>query len=116
MKADAMFNFERWRDWLEERGGQLKAEGFETQIAGHDFPGKPKASLAVAGHKALGDFENWKSGETDYTIMRLGRHRFFPWRKMSKQVSYRWGVVVDDNSFEPLFEEFISRFREVEAQ
>ena len=116
MRGNAVFSFEHWRSWLAEKAGPLQAQGLEVRIGGHDFAAKPKTMISVAGKNARGDFENWKSGETDYTIFRLHRPLLMPWRMVPKQFAIRWGVVADDASFEDIYEEFMARFREAELQ
>jgi hypothetical protein len=110
------FAFEHWRSWLAGKAELLKARGMKVRVGGHDFPAKPKTMISIAGKNAIADFENWKSGETDYTVFRLRRPWLTPWRKVPEQFATRWGVVADDASFEGLYEEFVARFLEAEAQ
>ena len=55
----------------------------------------------------MGDFANWITGETDYTIAA-------PPSPKARMVCHKWGVIVTDETFEPLFVEFLAHFRRYE--
>jgi hypothetical protein len=104
-----MFDFQKWRAWLEEKSRQLGEQGLEVKFkVGPDDGPKPGMGLGIVGLNAMADFENWISGETDYTIM-------VPVSREAKMVSFRWGIIVDDETFEMTFLEFIDEFRKFET-
>lgn len=61
--------------------------------------------LEVVGRKAMGGFENWITGETDYTVMA-------PPSPKAQMVSHKWGLIVTDETFEATFDEFVVQFRQ----
>jgi hypothetical protein len=102
-----MFDFSAWSGWLEERSRELKSEGLEAKF--YSSPGvgslpKPKMGLGLVGERAMGEFENWGTGETDYTVMA-------PASPKAQMVAHRWGVIVTDETFEQVFGEFLAAFR-----
>ena len=100
-----MFDYPKWRTWLEARGVELRAEGLLGKFhAGPDGYPKPGMILELVGTHAMGGFENWITGETDYTVAK-------PPSPKGKMVAHKWGVIVSDKSFEPAFNEFLSAFR-----
>jgi len=104
-----VFDFRRWREWLEPKAAELEAEGFEARFAaGPDDGPKPGMSLEIAGRRAMGDFANWITGEPDYTIAA-------PPSPKARMVCHKWGVIVTDETFEPLFVEFLAHFRRYES-
>jgi hypothetical protein len=104
-----VFDFPRWRKWLEPKAAELKVEGLETRFAaGPDDGPKPGMTLGIAGRRAIGDFSNWITGETDYTIAA-------PPSPKARMVCHKWGVIVTDDTFEPLFAEFLAHFRRYES-
>jgi hypothetical protein len=104
-----MFDYKRWARWLEARSVELETEGFETHFgAGPDSGSKPGMTLALVGQRAMGDFQNWVTGETDYTV-------FAPPTPKAQMVAHEWGLVVSDDTFEPTFNKFLMTFRRAES-
>jgi len=68
---------------------------------------KPGLGLGLAGRKAIGLFETWITGETDYTIHVL------PGGEM---VSHKWMLLLTDETFEETFNEFAAEFRKHELE
>jgi len=104
-----MFDFPKWSVWLEEKTREmgkivLKAE---FRVGPSDGP-KPGMGMGIVGLNAMADFTSWTTGETDYTIMA-------PVSPEGKMVSHRWGLILDDESFEMTFHEFIDEFRKFET-
>lgn len=58
--------------------------------------------------QVYGGFENWKTGETDYTILD---NSIIEDHGRSKMVTTKWGLIVTDESFELVYNEFIVAFR-----
>ena len=104
-----MFDYQRWRLWLRAKAAALEAEGLKVRFAaGPDDGPKPGIILEVLGQQALyGGFENWITGETDYTIAVLSSPK-------SRMVSHEWGLLVTDETFEATFTSFITKFRQFE--
>jgi hypothetical protein len=102
-----MFDFCAWSGWLEERSRELKNEGLETRFSSSPGVGnlpKPKMCLGLVGERSMGLFENWGTGETDYTVMA-------PASPKAQMVAHRWGDIVTDETFEQVFGEFLAAFR-----
>jgi hypothetical protein len=103
-----MFDFPKWRVWLEQKSHQLREQGLEVRFeVGPDDGPKPGMTMGFIGLNAMAGFENWNTGETDYTIMA-------PASREAKIVSHRWGIIVDDETFEMTLDEFIDEFRKFE--
>jgi hypothetical protein len=103
-----MFDFQRWRLWLKAKAAALEAEGLKVRFAARPDDGpKPAMILEVLGQQAYGGFENWITGETDYTIAILEP-------KSPRMVSHEWGLLVTDETFEATFTSFITKFRQFE--
>jgi hypothetical protein len=103
-----MFDFQRWRLWLEAKAAALEAEGLEASFgAGPDDGPKPGMGLGIVGRQAMGIFENWITGETDYTIL-------VPPSPEARMVSHEWGLLATDETFEAIFTTFITKFRQFE--
>jgi hypothetical protein len=104
-----MLDFPKWREWLRERARQIGQEGFKTEFnVGPDDNPKPGMTMGVIGLNAMGSFETWVTGETDWTIM-------VPPSTAAKMVANRWMLVLDDDSFEMTFHEFSDEFRRFET-
>jgi len=103
-----MFDFQRWRLWLKAKAADLEAEGLEVRFAATpDDKPKPAMILEVLGQQAYGGFENWITGETDYTILVR------PPRE-AHMLSHEWGLLATDETFEAIFTIFITKFRQFE--
>jgi hypothetical protein len=57
----------------------------------------------------MGCFENWVTGQTDYTILAIHAP------PMAKPLFHRWGLVATDETFDALFGEFVARLRQFES-
>ena len=110
------FAFEHWRNWLAGEKDRLVALGLRVKFAVGGHPSKQSTSLAFEGKRALADFSNWSSGETDFAIAVMVRKPLMPWRKDLKFLCHENGIIVDDTSFMPTFERFATRFWEAERQ
>lgn len=69
--------------------------------------------LEIMRGQLYGGFENWITGETDYTILDnaiQGPHG------RAKQVASKWGLIVNDQTFESTFDEFIAEFHKYERE
>lgn len=103
-----MFDYQRWRLWLKAKADALEAEGLTIRFAaGPDDGPKPGMTLEIVGRRAMGGFENWITGETDYTI-------FVPPSSKARMVSHEWGLLVTDETFETIFTSFMTKFRQVD--
>ncbi len=103
-----MFDFLKWRTWLQERTNELRKEGFEADFrAGPDDSPKPGMAIGIFGLKAMADFQSWITGETDFTVM-------VPRSRDAKMVSHKWGLLLTDETFEKTFIEFMAEFRKFE--
>ena len=101
-----MYDFRKWREWLKQQESALAGEGFETSFrAGPDDSPKPGVCLDVIGTRAFGSFENWATGETDYSIFA----RTPPELCM---ISHKWGVIVSDSTFNSVYSEFLFKLHE----
>src|ERR1039457_4772986 len=108
-RAEREFDFKRWRAWLQAKAVELQRDTIKTQFGcGPDDGPKPGMGFGIIGTNAMGNFENWVTGETDYTIMVI------PSPKLN-MVSHKWGLIVNDESFERTFEEFITEFRKYDV-
>ena len=100
-----VFDFPRWRTCLETKAEALKTEGMQIHFAaGPDDSRKPAMVLEIILNGMYGSFENWATGETDYTVMPLQSRTREP-------VAYKWGLIVTDDTFEATFAEFLDQFR-----
>ena len=100
-----MFDYQKWRKELLNKVSEFDAEGIRSSLhLGSDDSPKPGYSFGLFGANALGEFQNWITGETDYSIMK-------PASPDGKIVSARWGVVVSNDTFSALFDEFVAEFR-----
>jgi hypothetical protein len=98
-----MFDFEKWREWLETKGLALKAEGDEVRFASDmDTDRKPGMILEISDGKNYGGFECWFTGECDYTVM--------PYSERPKPRFYKWGLKLTDETFEAVFQEFMDHY------
>jgi hypothetical protein len=104
-----MFDFPKWSAWLEEKTREMGKIGSkaEFRVGPSDGP-KPGMGMGIVGLNAMAEFTSWTTGETDYTIMA-------PVNPEGKMVSHRWGLILDDESFEMTFQEFIDEFRKFET-
>jgi len=101
------FNYDHWRAWLQAKATELQKSGINTDFRhGPDEGSKPGMGLGLIGNNALGLFENWTTGETDYTIHATAG---------GEMVSHKWGLKVTDVTFEATFNEFFAEFREYEG-
>jgi len=98
-----MFDYKKWREKLLTRVNELEAKGIHVSIhLGSDESPKPGYSVGLIGANAMGEFQNWITGETDYSVM--------PTALDGKMVSGRWGIIVSDQTFGYLFDEFVAEF------
>ena len=101
----SMFDYNKWRAWLQAKAAELEGSGVKTSFGyGPDEGKKPGMTFGMIGPKAMGDFATWVTGETDYTIM-------VPPSPEATMVSHKWGLVLTDDIFEATFNEFIAEFR-----
>jgi hypothetical protein len=104
-----MLDYPKWRDWLRGKARQIGDDGFKTEFqVGSDDSPKPGMTMGIVGLNAMGSFESWVTGETDFTIMA-------PPSPAGKMVSHRWGLVLNDETFEATFREFIEEFHKFES-
>ena len=96
------FDFLKWRLWLERRGEDLVAEGYETRYACTDQTSKPNTHLDAVSGNSGGYFTNWASGETDFAVLDL---------RSGQNLADKMGLIVDDFSFEAVFEDFRKHLR-----
>jgi hypothetical protein len=101
-----MFDFPKWKNWLEARAVELKGDGFTIQF-GAEGSSKPGMGLGIEGKNAIGVFQNWHTGETDYTIHAPPD---------GPMTSHRWGLTTTDETFEASFREFITEFIRLESR
>jgi hypothetical protein len=102
-----MFDFPKWKTWLEARAVELKDDGFKIEfgVAGPEVSPKPGMGLGIKGKNATGLFQNWHTGETDWTIHAPSD---------GPMVSHRWGLIATDKSFEGAFNEFFAELRRID--
>jgi hypothetical protein len=61
-----MFDFQKWREWLETKGQALRAEGHEVRFAARpDTDPDPAMILEITDGKNYGGFECWGTGACD---------------------------------------------------
>jgi hypothetical protein len=99
-----MFDFMRWRQFMTDCAQVLRGEGFTTELRLSDHSPKPGTALDVAGRKVVASFANWNTGETDYDIADTD----------GKRISSKWGIRLDDDSFQAAFNEFAEDLRNAE--
>ena len=63
--------------------------------------------FGVRGVNAIGSFDCWTTGETDYTIMA-------PASPETEMVSHKWMQVLTNETFEAAFNEFMAEFHKHE--
>jgi len=99
-----MFDFNRWKAWIDEKAFRMRAEGItiSTRQGPTDSP-KPGASFGIVTRHAMGSLEYWTTGEADFTIMA-------PANAEAKTVAHRWMVALSDETFQPFFDEFLDEF------
>ena len=100
-----MFNFLQWRAFLEAKAKTLKSEGMQSQFsAGREDAQKPAMILEIIQNDVCGAFENWATGETDYTVMSAASQG-------NGLLAHKWCLKVTDETFETTFDEFLIAFR-----
>jgi hypothetical protein len=100
-----MFDFSKWRAFIGAKAAVLRDEGFEVRFsASSDNVPKPKLILELLGDRAYGGFENWITGETDYTVLAMPPVG-------AKPLAHEWGIVATDENFESTFNAFLAHFR-----
>ena len=105
-----MYDFARWQAWLQSKAVELNAEGFKSELRiGVATSPKPGMVLGITGIGAIGSFENWITGETDYTVL-------VPPTPSAKMASQKWGVVLTDDTFEAAFRDFLSEFKKLDSE
>jgi hypothetical protein len=101
-----MFDYPMWQKWLEAKGNELRAIGLdEVRLSFNHVGTKPSMGLGLVGQRTMGLLEVWITGEADYTITDM----------KAVMVSHKWGVIVDDHTFETLFQEFMTSFQHQET-
>ena len=95
-----MFDFPRWKAWLEAKAVELKNDGVMLHFsASPEASPNPGMGLGIQGKNATGVFQNWHTGETDYTIHAPPD---------GPMTSHRWGLTATNETFEAVFREFIA--------
>jgi hypothetical protein len=103
-----MFDFSNWREWLEQAATRPAGEGVKAEFtSGPNESPKLGMVFGVIGVNAMGSFECWITGETDFTIMA-------PPSAEAKMVSHKWMQVLTDKTFEAAFNEFMAEFHKYE--
>jgi hypothetical protein len=93
--------------WLRAKASELQSDHIAVNVKfGPDDGPKPGMMFEIVSSKSLGMFENWITGETDYTIHAP------PGGAM---VSNKWGLIITDDTFEQIFDEFIAEFRKYDS-
>jgi hypothetical protein len=104
-----MFDHMKLRAWLRDKTTELQSAEITTSLRhGPDDGPKPGMAFNIVGRNALGSFENWITGETDWTILA-------PTDTTAKLVSNKWMLTLTDETFEDAFLEFIAEFRKHNA-
>ncbi len=62
--------------------------------------------MNVEGRRVAASFAVWNTGEADWDIMDVLLRRID---------SHKWGMLLDDGSFEAAFREFIGEVRDLEV-
>jgi hypothetical protein len=101
-----MFDFPKWKVWFEAKAFELKRDGFRIQF-GANGSSKPGVGLGIQGKNATGLFQNWHTGETDYTVHAPPD---------GPMTSHRWGLIATDETFEAVFNEFMVEFNRFELR
>jgi hypothetical protein len=96
-----MFDFLRWRGWLDDRAEELRSRGFETELRMSDKSPKPGTALNLTRKRILASFAIWETGEADYDVADEKGELF----------SHEWGLMLDDLNFEAAFKRFIGNVR-----
>jgi hypothetical protein len=91
-----MFNFGRWKKWLEAKAQEMPEFGAEFNLGKHSS--KPGYAFAIRTNEALSQIRIWNTGEADYDVMSLSSKEF---------IIQRSGLHLDDESFESAFEDFL---------
>lgn len=89
---------------MSDRAKVLNSAGFRTKLRFSDQSPKPGTALDVEGRQVLASFSNWNTGETDYDIANLNADR----------LSSKWGLLLDDQTFEAAFDAFIAELQKHE--
>jgi hypothetical protein len=98
-----MFSYKQWRAWLEAKVSEFQADGVHASLRyGPDNGPIPGFGFGLDGHNAIGLLQSWVTGETDYTIHALPN---------GKMVSHKWMLILTDETFEVIFDEFMVEFQ-----
>jgi hypothetical protein len=99
-----VFDYKKWKVWLEGKKSELQTlESTVSLRCGPDNGPKPGMTFGIIGPNAMGSFEVWITGETDYTVMA-------PPSQGAEIVSNKWMVISNDETFERTFNEFVAEF------
>jgi hypothetical protein len=103
-----MLDFDRWGEWLEQRASDLSASGTDAEFRRGPNPTekvpKPAHAFNLRTLASLSQLIVWATGECDYDIMDVVSGEF---------VKHRWGLLLDDHTFEEAFDAFVSDARSV---
>jgi hypothetical protein len=97
-----MFNFGKWKVWLEEKSKTLQSSSFAVSYFGNETSPKSVAGLQFKSERVLGQFSVWSTGEADYDIVST----------RGETLCYRWGIQLQDDTVESEFKVFFDTFVE----
>ena len=100
------FDFVKGSQLLQTQAEALSAEGTNVHFRKSVSLPNPKLMVELSGQKALGLFECWATGETDYTIHQAS--------KDMPMLAHRWGHIVDDQTIQQSFNDFVAEFQRIE--
>jgi hypothetical protein len=104
-----MFDFRKWERGVSAKADALCATGCEVEFqAATEESEKPSFVVALIGTRTVADFQTWKTGETDWTVLDKGN-------PVNAMLAHRWGLKLDDGSYEAAFEEFLAAVLKCEA-
>jgi hypothetical protein len=96
-----IFGFEHWKSWMTERAKRLSKAGKPAELRiSNEKTSKPGVSFRLKADNALGQFDVWITGEADFDVMDAQSTDF---------VHHVWGMLLDDNTFESIFDDFVTR-------
>jgi hypothetical protein len=105
-----VFDFVKWQDWLSTKANLFREAGRDVHFReAPEGRKKPSFTIELVGEKTLAHFTTWNTGETDWTVM--------PKIKSSKTpLAHRWGVILNDDSYESAFAEFTAAVSKFETR
>jgi hypothetical protein len=99
-----MLNLSNRPSWLPSKLVELERQGLLTSIKfSSQTDHKPDAVIEVTGKVAMGVFEAWAAGETDYSI-------FMPPSRKADIVANKWGLELTAEPFEEVFDNFVTEY------